>query len=153
MSVTYSIQVSLPVLKTLTAHIEEGQTYDDVLRDLLGLNAQSDSAPKEEYENWLTKPLPETVEHLAHELSGKGGFFSRGLWLPNGTELRARYKQHEFRARIANNSWLDADGRRHASPSAAATAITDTSVNGLRFWEAKRPDDTIWRRLDALVKP
>lgn len=148
MSVSYTIHVSLPVLKALTAELQEGQTYDDVLRQRLGL----DSILEPDLEPTDGRKLDDDImQQVLHRYSGKGGFYSRGLWLPNGTELRSRYKGREHTARVANNAWIDEHGKRHSSPSAAATAITRTSVNGLRFWEAKRPDDTVWRRLDALV--
>ena len=37
-----------------------------------------------------------------------------------------------------------------ASPSAAAGAITETTVNGWRFWEGRLPGDKGWRRLDVV---
>lgn len=150
MSVKYPIQVTLPVLKALTAELQEGQTYDDVLRQRLGIDSIVEPEPESVDDRKINY---DAIERVVHAYSDKGGYFSRGLWLPNGTELRARYKQREFWARIVNNAWVDASGNRHTSPSAAATAITDTSVNGLRFWEARRPGDTSWRRLDQLVQP
>jgi hypothetical protein len=151
MAVTFSINVTLPVFKALTAKLDEGQTHDDVLRELLAIDS-------------IIEPEPERVEHALsafqdefakafHEQSGKGGFFSRGLWLPNETQLRARYKGREFRATIVDNQWLDEKHRVQTSPSGAATKITGTNVNGLRFWEAKRPGDATWRRLDVIVQP
>jgi len=150
-TVKFTIQVGLPVFKELTARLEEGMTHDDVLRDLLGM----DSLIEPETDELInpTTLFRDEARKLFHERSGKGGFFSRGLWLPSGTELRARYKQEEYRAAIQDNAWLDEGGRRHTSPSAAATAITGTNVNGLRFWEAKRPTDSVWRRLDMLAQP
>lgn len=144
--IPYRLDVSLPVYKALTARLEEGQTHDDVLRELLGLSAETDPAAGK-FENWLGA----SPEALAHALSGRDGFFSRGLWLPNGTRLRARYKQQEYRAHIEDNAWLDEQGRRHSSPSAAARHITGNNVNGLRFWQAKRPSDKDWLSLDVLA--
>jgi len=149
MGVTFSIQVSLPVFKALTARLEEGLTHDDIIRDLLQIDSPVE--PEREGAFQSVTVFQENFAKVLHEQSGRGGFFSRGLWLPNGTRLRARYKQKEFLAEIRDNFWLDENGR-HSSPSAAATAITGTNVNGLRFWEARRPSDTVWRRLDALVE-
>lgn len=151
MAVTFTIHVGMPVFKALTARLEEGMTHDDVLRDLLGLDSVIEPEAVDLID--VSMALRDEAMKLRHEQSGKGGFFSRGLWLPNGTELRARYKQEEYRAAIRDSAWLDSKGRRHTSPSAAATAITGTNVNGLRFWEAKRPEDSVWRRLDVLVQP
>lgn len=149
MSVKYSIQVGLGVYKALTARLEEGLTYDDVLRELLTLDSVVEPEPED--------PLglvefSDRLQQAVHSQSGKGGFFSRGLWLPNGTRLRARYKQRQYQAEIRDSAWIDEGGGSHTSPSAAATAITRTNVNGLRFWEAMRPLDTVWRRLDTLVQ-
>lgn len=147
MIVKHSIQVSLAAYKALTAKLEEGQTYDDVIRELLQLDSDAEAEP------------PHPLSHFEDVTSGfvrgfvgpAGGFHSRGLWLPNGTELRARYKQQLYQARIEEGKWIDVDGNEHNSPSAAANAVTSTTVNGLRFWEAKRPTDGGWRRLEALV--
>lgn len=150
MSVRFPIHVTLPVFKALTARLEEGQTHDDVLRDLLEIDSIVEPEPDQLIQG-LTA-FQEGFQQARHERSGKGGFFSRGLWLPNGTKLRARYKGKEYRATVTNNQWLDAENRPQTSPSAAASAITGNNVNGLRFWEAKRPEDASWRRLDILVQ-
>ncbi len=147
MSVEFQIKVSMDVLKQLTARLEEGQSYDDVIRELLSLDSIIEPERAKE-------PLEIAFEQIDRSLQFRSdGFVSRGLWLPNSTQLRARYKQREFRAEIRNGDWIDQNGAPHSSPSAAATAVTSTNVNGLRFWEAKRPTDKGWRRLDVLVQP
>lgn len=138
----YSLSVDLDVYKALTARLEsDGQTHNDVLRDLLNLDS-------------LTEPEAVNPYGAVTDLLGKalhaGQYFSRGLALPNGTELRARYKGREYRAQIIGEHWVSADGEQHESPSAAAGHITGNNVNGLRFWEAKRPGDAGWRRLDSI---
>lgn len=149
MPVRYRLDVSLPVFRELTLRLSEGQTHDDVLREILRL----DSIVEVE--------APDPLAHFAETASaianawGKsdGGFRSRGLWLPNGSKLRARYRQKLYHAEIKEGNWLSADGKSHSSPSAAASAITRTTVNGLRFWEAQRPGEQGWRRLEQLVTP
>jgi len=140
------IEVDFDVFKELTARRDhEGHTYNDVLREMLGLDSiQEPEAPE--------SPLQAAGDALSRPFHFKG-FFSRGLHLPGGTLLRARYKQREYRAHIEGECWVDENGREHTSPSAAAAAITGTNVNGLRFWEAKRPNDTAWRRLELLRVP
>lgn len=138
------IDISLDVFKALTALLEhEGQTHNDVIRDLLQLDSIEEPDPPE-------SPLQQASDLLGKPFGAKG-FYSRGLLLPEGTELRARYKQREFYARIVNERWIDEFEQHHTSPSAAATAVTGNSVNGWRFWEAKRPGDRGWRRLDVLA--
>ncbi|MBX9730613.1 MAG: DUF4357 domain-containing protein [Sphingomonas sp.] len=139
------VEVSLEVFKALTARLEyEGQTFSDLISDLL--NLESPTEPESP---------PAHGDAMDFRVYGKwsamGGFASRTLWLPHGTRLKARYKQREYVARIDNNVWVDEAGTLHPSPSAAAKAITGTNVNGLRFWQAMRPDDRHWSRLEALV--
>jgi hypothetical protein len=151
MSARFEIKVTLPVFKALTARLEDGMSHDDVLRQLLNIDSIVEPEP-EQFFNALTMSVSENIQEVLHERSGKGGFYSRGLWLPNGTDLRARYKQKEYLARIVDNAWLDERGKRQSSPSGAASAITGNNVNGLRFWEARRPGDTSWRRLEILAQ-
>lgn len=147
MSDDYAISVSLEVFKALTARLEQGKTHDDVIRHLLNLDSIV------ELENPTSIPPIRMQDAISRTmLAGGNGFISRGLWLPNGTELRARYKQRAYRASIVKEKWLDENGTLHTSPSAAASAITGTNVNGLRFWEAKRPTDIGWQRLDVVAQ-
>lgn len=137
------IDVDFQVFKALVARREhEGHTYNDVLRELLNLDSlqEPEQAPG---------PFDGIADALGKPLHGHG-FYSRGLYLPDRTELRARYKQRSYRARIAGEVWVSEDGEQFASASAAAVAITGTNVNGLRFWEGKRPTDDGWRRLEHL---
>lgn len=141
------IEVSLEVFKALTARLSyDGQTYSDVIQELLAEESILDEmGPEESAEDALP------MDYRAYRKQATlGGFASRKLWLPDGTVLKARYKQKEYRARINNNAWLDEAGNPHPSPSAAARAITGTNVNGLRFWHALRPNDRTWCRLEAL---
>ena len=146
----YQISVSLDVYKAITARLEtEGQSHNDVLRQLLNL----DSLVERESVAGLSEMIVD-VSGLGRRIAGlplEGGFFSRGLWLPNGTKLRARYKGREFTATVQNDQWLSNSGKSENSPSAAASAITGNNVNGLRFWEAKLPGKTNWARLDLLI--
>jgi hypothetical protein len=128
------IEIDFEVWKALTVRrAHEGVTYNDVLRELLDLE------PSEA----IAGPMPDA--------ESVGGFTSRNLFLPNGTDLRGLYKRRLFSAQIRNGHWVDSDGRTHESPSAAARFITRNSVNGLRFWEAKRPGDHEFRRLDFIA--
>ncbi len=139
----YEIIVDLDVFKALTARLEqEGQTHNDVLRDLLNLDSPVEAEGPD-------SPLGKLADQLGRMSFGTG-FYSRGLTLPDGTELRARYKGREYRARIEGGHLFTEDNEQHDSPSAAANHITSTTVNGLRFWQGKRPGDNTWRRLDVI---
>lgn len=142
-SLRYQIDVDLDVFKALTSRLEQdGQTHNDILRDILSLDSPFEAEP-------IESPISVAADRLARAVSG-GHFYSRGLTLPNGTELRARHKGKEYRAIIVDGKLLTEDKTEHESPSAAANHITSTTVNGLRFWEGRRPGDSGWRRLDVI---
>lgn len=133
------IEIDFEVYKQLTARrLHEEHSYNDVLRELLNLPAQASEAigPSS-----ATPSLPGEAR----------GFALRTGTLPDGTQLKAAYKKTEYRAEISNGRWIDEAGNEHSSPSAAASAISNTNVNGLRFWQAKRPQDRDWTRLDILL--
>jgi hypothetical protein len=125
------IDVDFDVYKALTVNrATEEVTYNDVLRELLGLGA--------------AKPVMSTAN------KGSGGATFKGVFLPNGTQFRVRYKGTLYTAEIKSGQWVDQNGASRSSPSDAASAITKTQVNGWRFWEVKRPNDPAWRKLVAL---
>lgn len=143
------IEVSLDVFKALTRCLRyEGHSFDDVIRELLALDSALD--PDRDAEAGFEYPdaIDETSKDIYRSF---GQFYSRGLTLPDGTKLRARYKGREYHAKIFGSAWIDESGQEHASPSAAARAITGNNVNGLRFWECYRPNDTFWRKLDSVT--
>lgn len=61
----------------------------------------------------------------------------QGVRLPHGTPVRMSYShgRQRFEGVIDNGDWL-IDGNRYKSPSAAAVALTKTSLNGWLYWEA-----------------
>ncbi len=133
------IDIDFEVYKALTAQRQhENHSYNEVLRDLLGLKSGD---------------LGATVDTVSGDGQARvpAPFVLRGGVLAEGTELKALYKGTEYRAAIRNGRWIDANGVEHSSPSAAASAISGTNVNGLRFWHARRPADTVFRRLDILL--
>lgn len=122
-----TLDVDFEVFKALTNRREtEAVTYNDVLRDVLGLGQKS-AVP--------TTSLP--------------GWTWKGVTLPNGTELRAEYKGKAHTAKITNGTWVQ-EGQEYGSPSAAAYAITGSGINGWRFWLVKRPSDPAWVPLGKL---
>lgn len=124
-----TIDISFDAYKQLTLlRASEDVTYDDVIRKLLKLPAASPA----------TVSTPE-----------KKAWSYKAVTLPHGTELRTTYKGTSYVAKIVDGVWMQ-DGQPQTSPSAAATAITGNGVNGWTFWEAKLPDQSRWRVLDAL---
>lgn len=134
------IEIDFDVFKELTNRREhEGHTYNEVLRDLLGLKPG------------LGRVMSDAVSRGLRPGKDKS-FALRDGELVEGTQLRAVYKGTEFRATINDGKWVDQDGTPHSSPSGAASAIcAGTNVNGLRFWHAKRPTDRDFTRLDILL--
>jgi hypothetical protein len=127
------IEVDFDVWKALTNLREsEDTTFSDVLRHVLKLT---------------TAAAVPTATFPAERLTGAS---FKGVFLPDGTILRVTYKGRMYTAEIKNGRWLDHEGNMRSSPSEAARAISNTQVNGWRFWEVKRPKDARWRRLDVL---
>jgi len=67
---------------------------------------------------------------------------------PAGTRLSGRYRGQEFIAEVVTAEGgegaraLEFQGSQYASLSAAAKAITGSSVNGWRFWKVVEPQPT-----------
>lgn len=132
-----NVEIDFEVFKALTAlRTSETHTYNQVIRELLGLSSIVEAPTS-------SAPVPEQDD--------KRSFHSRDLTLPHGTQLRAVYKGHTYWAKIEDGRWIDLTGIEHNSPSAAAKDITRNNVNGLRFWQAKRPGDDEWASLELLA--
>lgn len=173
------IEVEFEVFKALTSLREsESDSYNAVIRRLLnlskapaGLNpleelrargmlptmsktlAQTTSKPKpkglfgaSQAQNAL--PTEESILGLLSQYVG-GAWFGP-VFFPEGTRFRATYKGQTYLAEIKGGRWVDADGIVRTSPSEAASAISNTNVNGWRFWHAQLPGDPSWRKLDEL---
>lgn len=148
------ILIDFEVFKALTAkRVDERHTYNDVIRELLGLDSlleKPDATDALLGTDYDCRPVTNPLIPSGSLLEKTTGFSARGIFLPNGTMLRATYKQQQYTAAIERGKWLNIDGKSHSSPSAAAKAITGSNINGLRFWHVKRPNDSFWRRLDLL---
>jgi Restriction Enzyme Adenine Methylase Associated/Protein of unknown function (DUF2924) len=139
-----TIEVDFDVYKALTARrSNETVTYNDVLRMLLGL-AQPTAGLRRLFSLGSGKTTRQAGPR--NELSD---WLYKGIRFSAGTELRAKYKGQVHRARVDRDG-IVIDGRRFATPSDAARAVTGTNVNGWRFWQCRLPGDTGWRRLDSL---
>lgn len=139
------IEIDFDVFKALTVRREhENVSYNDVLRGLLGLDLNPQSSNSSDT---IAKPIkafsaPENVD----------GYAFRGGFLPNGTKLKALYKNRIYTAEIVDGSWLGEDGVKHGTPSAAVTHITGTASHAGRFWNVKRPGDSEWHRLNSIPR-
>lgn len=120
-----ALDVDFDVFKALTnRRATEDHTYNDVLRELLDLEINPPASPEKKVSGWSWK----------------------GVFLPNGTELRANFRGKLVTAKIENDQWVQ-DGKSYNSPSAAAYAVTNYGINGWWFWTAKRPNDASWSQL------
>jgi hypothetical protein len=139
------IEIDFEVFKALTARLEsETDTYNEAIRRLLRLPASETALLPGEFD---VPGLPAPGNALS---PFAGGVWFSNVYFPNGTMFRATYKGKTYRARVQDSQWIDELGIVRTSPSDAASAITQTNVNGWRFWFAKRPHDEDWQRLDVL---
>jgi predicted CopG family antitoxin len=127
----HTIEVDFDVYKQLTIRrATEEVSYNDVIRELLGLKQGKAATPKaviaSSAEDWVAK----------------------GVRFPAGTDFRANYKGQIHTARVEVGS-LVVNGKRFDSPSAAAVSITGSPVNGWRFWECKLPGKS-WQFIESL---
>lgn len=153
------IDIDFEVFKGLTALREhEGDSYNAVIRRLLKLPAQNSQAGvPNALDRGTVRDLSEANALLGtksaaatyiNALMPQDGAWFDNVHFPEGTQFRASYKGQTFFAVIKNGCWVDSNGLVRTSPSAAASAISNTNVNGWRFWYAKRPGDQNWTRMD-----
>lgn len=114
------------------------ETPNTVLRRLLGLDE--------------TGRMTKSVIKSERPWCGK-----RNVTLPHGTHVRMTYNGVLTSGEIVDGKWL-VNGKLFGSPSAAASnaAVTrkggKTSIDGWRYWYAKRPGDENWVALSVLYK-
>ena len=129
----HSIEVDFDVFKALTLRrATEDVTYNDVLRELLGLNS--------------TKRAP-----VGPHTPATGGWFTKGVTFPDGTEFRATHKGQAYSSKVESGA-LVLNGKRYDSPSAAAVEITGRPTNGWIFWECRLPGKTSWQIIKSFRK-
>ena len=128
----HTIEVDFDVFKQLTVRrATEDVSYNDVIRELLGLGQGKTNTTKE-------PTGPSTDDWVA-----------KGVRFPTGTEFRATYKGQVRTGRVEGGA-LAVNGKRYDSPSAAAVAVTGSPVNGWRFWECRLPGKSSWQLIESL---
>lgn len=153
------VDIDFDIFQKLTLlRRDESDSYSDVIRRLLAppesqknaRNALSGVLNDQLVENALgVLAKTPTTQRNALADYGSGAWFDN-THFPEGTKFRARYKGELHQAEIQNGSWVGDDGVKRTSPSAAASSISNTNVNGWRFWSVKRPQDDEWQLMDAL---
>lgn len=158
------IEIDFDVFKALTLlRQSEGDSYNSVLHRLLNLPshcavpAAAQSGLVSNVEKLANGELPcsklaaapkgAELELMRNVLPPVGARFDN-IFFPEKTRFRAGYKGQTFEAVITGGCWIGSDGIMRTSPSAAAKAISNTNVNGWRFWYALRPGNNRWKRLD-----
>jgi hypothetical protein len=126
--------------------VNESDSFNEVIRRLLGLPASQIELPLGQAEN-PGLPISAQMGLLGHQ---PGGVWYSNVFFPDGTLFRATYKGKTHQAQILNSQWIDEFGNFRTSPSHAASAISNNNVNGWRFWFVRRPVDDDWQRMDAL---
>jgi Restriction Enzyme Adenine Methylase Associated len=110
------IEIDFDVFKELTnRRTTEAVTYNDVIRELLGL-----------------QKLPKSPAN-----GGKPWAVS-GTSFPAGSQFMADYKGKNYSGTVRDGK-LELDGRRFSTPSAAAVYVKGHNANGWRFWKCKLP--------------
>jgi hypothetical protein len=158
------IEIDFDVFKALTVmRQDEADSYNSVLRRVLKLPNQNAllAAATGEFVNKVNAFAsgdPPTNALAAHAQGRewdnvRNALLPQGAWFdntffPNGTRFRATYKGRTYTAEVRDGCWIDSDGLVRTSPSAAAGAISGTTVNGWRFWHGLMPGTSNWRRLD-----
>jgi len=125
------IEIDFEVFKALTAKRDtEEATYNEVLRGLLDL------------------PVRRLPDHASSGESRKS-FIANGVEFPHGTEFQMRYKGRLHAARVSDG-YLVCNGKVHTAVSAPACEITQTRINGWKYWECRFPGHTDWQSIDTL---
>jgi predicted CopG family antitoxin len=128
----HTIDVDFEVYKQLTIRrTTEEVSYNDVIRALLGIKEQTASA---------AKPAPADAAQ---------DWVSKGVRFAQGTEFRASYKG-KLHTAVADGGAMVFNGQTYTSPSAAAMSVTDSAVNGWRFWECRLPGKAGWQLIENL---
>ena len=128
----HTIDVDFDVFKQLTVRREtEDVTYNDVIRELLGLGKAKINSKSE------------------INTSSPNDWVVKGVRFLSGTEFRATYKGQVRSGQIEGGT-LVVNGESYDSPSAAAVAITGSPVNGWRFWECRLPGKSSWQFIESL---
>lgn len=143
------IEIDFEVFKALTAlRKSEGDSYNAVVRRLLSLESDDGSFGAEK----VSKAIEVALRKVRAPESSQEpyGVYYGDVFLEEGTRFRATYKGQTHFGAIQNGQWVDSEGVIRSSPSDAAGAISNTNVNGWRFWHVLRPGDSTWRKLEEL---
>lgn len=140
----HSIEIDFDVYKKLFVLREaESVTFNEVLRRVLNLPTT---------QNGLDfSPSGYEIPVNSGNAINEDGWTTKRVTFPVGTEFRADYQGKTVFGRVESGG-LNVNGTKYTSPSAAANAVTNTSVNGWIFWECKKPQESQWKLINSLRK-
>lgn len=128
-----TIEIDFDVFKELTVRrATENVSYNDVLREILGISQTQ---------------TPVTT--IAPEKTFAGGWTTKGVTFPEGTEFRSTYRGKTLTGKVQSGA-LIVNGQSFDSASSAAGSITGNSVNGWIFWECRLPGKSTWQLMKSL---
>lgn len=93
--------------------------------------------------SWKPELLPEVREQTS-----KRGYHWKSLYLPEGTDIRMRYKGQTFHAKVVGDD-VEYSGQK-LSPAELANLITNSNRNAWRDLWIRRPGDNQWTLADEL---
>jgi hypothetical protein len=126
-----SIDVDFDVHRELTARrTSEAISYNDVLRDLLGL-------PPKHWEPEKTASRPTSQ-----------GWKARGGTFAEGTEIRLTHKGEVRQGRVEKGAFL-MQGKVFDSVEDLAEEITHGNRHDWIFWSQRKPGESSWTDLKA----
>jgi len=125
---TTKIDIDLDVYKAIQQRfISFSDTPNEVLRRVFGL-----------------EPTDNKPSNIQRE-----GLYIQGVLLKNGLKLRRKYCGKLVEATVEKNH-ISYNGKEYTSPSGAARAVTENSVNGWVFWQYYDEKTRKWQILSKL---
>jgi len=108
----------------------------------------------EETENDVLKRLLKIYNKPSEVEPVRGGWFGRGLSLPQDTEVRLKYNNKVYYGKIEKGQWV-VEGRTFPNPTDASVVAStkkgkNTKLTGWKFWEVLPPGAKQWVRLSEL---
>jgi predicted CopG family antitoxin len=135
----HTIEIDFDVFKKLTNMREtEHVTYNDVLRRVLGLKSGASA-----------DTILDRASGQEDARGSSGSWTTKGVTFPATTEFRATHRGKPISGRVEAGA-LVVNGKRYETPSAAAVAVTETSVNGWKFWECRLPGSSSWQLIASM---
>ncbi len=129
-----TIEISNEVYALLETESKFGESPNDVIARLLSNKLSLQQI---------------NISNNQHQKTSK--LISKGVAFWEGMKLRAVYKGREHLASVLNGKIVYAN-QGHQTPSSAAMAITNSPVNGWKFWEYLDETNNRWYSINDLRK-